>query len=144
MCPHKLISLTFQRIQAQIEENRKANAAAYEAFIKSHTPLEIREANTARRALFRLDKGRRAALVDDRLVRKPLSSYVLFVESRLKTGEHGAGVEPFRIYSREWSQLPPSKKEVRPLEDTPVQNSKQNLGIREIGRRGAISVRSRA
>lgn len=84
------------------------------------------------------------ALVDDRLVKKPMNPYVLYVESRWKTGEFEGGVAPFKAFSREWSQLPPSKKEVRPLEDTPVQNSNQNLGIREIGRGGPISVRSRA
>lgn len=67
-------------------QNKNANAAAYRQFIESHTPLEIYNANLARRHLTRLGV-RSSQLKDDRQVTSSRSAYIYFYQSRYKSGD---------------------------------------------------------
>ncbi|KAJ5589192.1 hypothetical protein N7537_011870 [Penicillium hordei] len=102
-----------ERLQAQADANRAANAAAYDSWVKSHTPLQIREANTARLTLSRIGKKNYRAIKDDRLPKTPQSAYIIFVTHRMDTlGYQGKpGTETFKDISAEWTKLPQSEKD---------------------------------
>ncbi|KAJ5926501.1 hypothetical protein N7516_008274 [Penicillium verrucosum] len=102
-----------ERLQAQADANRAANAAAYDAWVKSHTPLQIKNANTARLTLSRIGKKTYSAIKDDRLPKTPQSAYILFVTHCMDTlGYQGkAGTEAFKAVADEWTKLPQSEKD---------------------------------
>ncbi|OGM44068.1 HMG box protein [Aspergillus bombycis] len=111
-----------ERITAIAESNRNANETAYEQWIKSHTPLQIKEANLARSRLTRLTKKKYPLLRDDRLVKRPSSSYVFFYLERTGQGDfkHMAVKDIGVRVAEEWKGLTESEKEVhlpRPSED---------------------------
>ena len=77
-------------------ERNEARLAEYNAWVKSHTPEEIRLANNARKQLRRklADKGKKAPALtrlieDDRLPKRPISPYTIFFAERQATG-HGS------------------------------------------------------
>ncbi|KAJ5185668.1 High mobility group superfamily, partial [Penicillium cf. griseofulvum] len=102
-----------ERLQAQAKANIAANAAAYDAWVKSHTPLQIKEANTARQALSRLVKKNYSPIKDDRLPTKSRSAYVLFVADRMESGIYQGmhGRDSFKAIGEEWKALPQSEKD---------------------------------
>jgi hypothetical protein len=102
-----------QRLQAQAKANIAANSAAYDAWVKSHTPLQIKEANTARQTLSHLVKKNYSPIKDDRLPAKSRSAYVLFVADRLNSGMYQGvhGRDSFKAIGEEWKALPQSEKE---------------------------------
>lgn len=110
-----------QQIEAKAEENVAANAAAFEAWIRSHTPLEIRQANVARRHLFRVfNKTKYTQIRDDRLIKKPTTAYMAFTTERLSSSEfkHKNGKESLVAIANEWKDVSESDKQVRPLRYT--------------------------
>ncbi|CAI7675563.1 unnamed protein product [Penicillium palitans] len=102
-----------ERFQAQADANRAANAAAYDAWVKSHTPLQIKDANTARLTLSRIGKKTYPAIKDDRLPKTPQSAYIIFVTQRMETLNYeGKSVtEAIKVISAEWSELSQSEKD---------------------------------
>ncbi|CAI7666871.1 hypothetical protein PCG10_001916 [Penicillium crustosum] len=102
-----------ERLQAQVDANRAANAAAYDAWVKSHTPLQIKDANTARLTLSRIGKKTYPAIKDDRLPKIPQSAYIIFVTKRMETLNYeGKSVtEAIKVISAEWTELPQSEKD---------------------------------
>ncbi|EKV12727.1 HMG box protein, putative [Penicillium digitatum] len=102
-----------ERLQAQARANIAANAAAYDAWVKSHTPRQIRDANTARLTLSRIGDKNYASIKDDRLPKIPNSAYIIFVKDRVDTfGYQGKpGTETFGAISDEWNKLPQSEKD---------------------------------
>ncbi|KAJ5794199.1 High mobility group superfamily [Penicillium paradoxum] len=102
-----------ERLKAQAEKNRAANTAAYKAWIQSHTPLQIKEANAARRFLSRLVKKDYRNITDDRLVKAPSSRYALYLKERLSSGEYQAQTqkEAFGAIAKTWNELAESEKE---------------------------------
>ena len=106
-----------QKLQAQADANRAANAAAYDAWVKSHTPLQIKDANTARLTLSRIGKKTYPAIKDDRLPKTPQSAYIIFVTQRMETLNYeGKSVtEAIKVISAEWTELPQSEKDVSTL-----------------------------
>ena len=92
----------------------------YNRWVSSHSPDEIREANNARRALSKIAKepkpaGRKSRLVahriypikDDRLVKRPITSYSAYIRDRWASGDfRGVTVsEASKAIGREWKSL---------------------------------------
>lgn len=96
--------------------NAAANKVAYEKWILSHPPDEIRTANQARKSLGRLLKKPRSyhPLHDERLVNLPLTSFMRFHLERLDSGDykHMTIPERGRLIGREWRELSASEKKV--------------------------------
>ncbi|PKX94366.1 HMG-box domain-containing protein [Aspergillus novofumigatus IBT 16806] len=76
-----------ERIAVEAEANKAANAAAYEAWIQQHTPLQIREANAARRRLNKIKNTSLRLLHDDRQVKRPRTAYLLYMLDRTAEGD---------------------------------------------------------
>ncbi|KAJ5135836.1 transcriptional regulator family: HMG, partial [Penicillium bovifimosum] len=101
-----------ERLKTQAKANTAANAAAYESWLRSYTPLQIKEANAARRTLSRLVKKDYRPLKDDRLVRHPASAYSYYLKEFLSASEHqGKPVnETFKDAAKAWNALTQSEK----------------------------------
>ncbi|KZZ88083.1 High mobility group, superfamily [Ascosphaera apis ARSEF 7405] len=68
-----------QDLSRRAAANKRANAEAYKRWIETLTPLQVKDANQARRRLNTLLKKQAyRPLHDDRLVTRPRSGYVLF------------------------------------------------------------------
>ncbi|KGO75239.1 High mobility group, superfamily [Penicillium italicum] len=102
-----------ERLQAQARANVAANAVAYDAWVKSYAPLQIRDANSARLTLSRISGKNYPSIRDDRLPKIPNSAYILFAKDRLDTqGYQGkSGRETFTAISEDWTRLPQSEKD---------------------------------
>lgn len=91
--------------------NRAANKAAYEAWVQSHTPLQILEANKARRRLGRIKDSKKVTLIkDDRLVKKPLSPFIIFYQEQRDTSRSDVA-NLTQAAAHEWKNLSESAKE---------------------------------
>ncbi|KAL9098776.1 MAG: hypothetical protein Q9163_005625 [Psora crenata] len=107
-------------------QNKAANEKAYRQFIESHTALEIYKANLARAALRRLSRAKAGArhrsskwgpLRDERQVKNPKTSYILWCEERHKSGDLNGMTTATRgsLLGREWKSLTAAEK--KPYED---------------------------
>ncbi|OAX85256.1 hypothetical protein ACJ72_00378 [Emergomyces africanus] len=78
-----------QHLDEIANSNRAANKAAYQEWVNQHTPLQIKEANAARRKLRRLLNKKRGfmELSDDRQPKRPANAYMLFVKEVSASGE---------------------------------------------------------
>ncbi|KAE8135461.1 hypothetical protein BDV38DRAFT_139495 [Aspergillus pseudotamarii] len=102
-----------ERLTAVAESNRNSNESTYNQWIKSHTPLQIKEANLARNKLTRLTSKRYSLLRDERLVKRPSSSYVFFYLERTGQGDfkHMAVKDISARVAEEWNGLTDTEKE---------------------------------
>ncbi|KAK2796295.1 hypothetical protein FQN50_009621 [Emmonsiellopsis sp. PD_5] len=77
-----------QRLSDVAHSNHAANRSAYEEWVKSHTPLEIKQANAARRKLRHLVGKPKAYadIPDSRQVKQSRSAYILYVKEQLSGG----------------------------------------------------------
>ncbi|KAL6357839.1 hypothetical protein LRP88_08016 [Fusarium phalaenopsidis] len=92
--------------------NREKNAANLKAWIKTHEPARIHIANQARRRLAKLTDKNYKVFEDDRLPKRPLSSYTNFtVENWPRLGGSDA-IDGSRNISEAWKALSPSEKAV--------------------------------
>ncbi len=105
-------------------EKTQAKRAEYQAWIRSHTPDEIRIANNARRALRRKMGGTlksrkypayTAKLLDDRQAKAPLTPYVIFTKARWASGDFKGikASDVAKLVAKEWKALSASEKKVR-------------------------------
>ncbi|KAI9928758.1 hypothetical protein ASPWEDRAFT_65783 [Aspergillus wentii DTO 134E9] len=102
-----------EKFTQQAELNKAANAAAYKEWIKSHTPLQIKEANHARERLEKITGKYMRPLKDDRLVKRPLTAYIAFYTDRVSGGDF-KHLKPEDITShiaREWRAMTDTEKE---------------------------------
>lgn len=88
--------------------------AAYDQWIKSHTPLQIKEANLARRRLAKLKKSSVPQLRDDRLVKRPRTAFVHYFVERTEGGDfkHMAAKDITSRVTEEWRGMTDYEKEV--------------------------------
>ncbi|KAK2742564.1 hypothetical protein FQN57_005190 [Myotisia sp. PD_48] len=96
------------------EQNSIINKRAHDEWIQSHTPLEIKEANAARRRLRKLLNTRKyPLLVDKRQVKKPLSAYLIFLTSKIATEDlkHFPIKERFGQVAHLWKHMAESEKQ---------------------------------
>ncbi|MCJ1403286.1 hypothetical protein MMC11_006509 [Xylographa trunciseda] len=96
-------------------QNKAASREAYEAWIQSVTPIDIRKANIARNTLTRLGiKGFSQHLKDERQVKRPLVAHALFLKERFNSGDMQGMrlVDATRLIMREWRELGNSDKQL--------------------------------
>ncbi|KAJ5777448.1 hypothetical protein N7520_000694 [Penicillium odoratum] len=103
----------YERHQIQAAENRAANEAALISWLKSYTPLQIKKANVARRALAKLTGKPYKPIQDDRQVKRPLIPFVRFANERKASGDlkSMAPTESFKRIGEEWKSLTEAEKE---------------------------------
>ena len=101
--------------------------------MQSHSPLDIKKANNARRLLTRKSKaaGKKKTykpIHDDRLVRQPLTSYTYFTLERNSSGDlNGMTVaERGKLVGQEWKALSAAQKQVCTLLWTKSGNESRN------------------
>ncbi|KAL2872096.1 uncharacterized protein BJX67DRAFT_99092 [Aspergillus lucknowensis] len=93
--------------------NKTANAAAYEAWLKSHTPRQILEANLARRKLAKI-KGKKLILLhDDRVVKRPRVPFIMYMQEmrRVEDPRPESATEQLQRYAGEWREMSDAEKE---------------------------------
>jgi len=106
-------------------ENKAANEQAYNAWLKSHTPEEIRQANNARGQLRRRAKksteisgkgkpkvAKFRKIADDRLVKAPSQPFILYYTERNAAGvfRHIKAVDAMKLARDEYKELNASEK----------------------------------
>lgn len=102
------------------ESNKALNQAAYDAWVQSHTPLQIKEANQARTKLRRLAKESNGTvksppkIVDPRQVKKPSNAMMFFNSEQRATGDFkGMSLtEGSKELFKQFSQLSEHEKQV--------------------------------
>lgn len=112
--PHLLTAaaLPFQRLQAAAHENAQANKRQLDAWLKSHPPEVIYLANLARGRLNRRFNTSHRKLHDDRLPKRALSSYSIFVQERASANTSGSAADTLRAVAGEWKRLSDAEKQV--------------------------------
>ncbi|EFR03664.1 HMG box protein [Nannizzia gypsea CBS 118893] len=105
-----------EELEQTAEKNAETNRHNLEQWIESHTPLEIRNANAARRKLRRiLPKKSRTygAIKDDRQVKAPRNAYLLYSLDKHNSGEfnHLPAKERIAETARSWKNASESEKE---------------------------------
>ena len=108
-----------QKYNHEANENKSKNELAYKTWVQSHSPVEIKKANNARRLLTKKAKaaGKKKiyrTIQDDRTVHHPLSSYTYFFKARNDSGDlNGMSVgERAKLVSQEWKTLAATEKKV--------------------------------
>ncbi|PGH33333.1 hypothetical protein GX50_03810 [[Emmonsia] crescens] len=101
-----------QRLDEIAESNRAANKATYQEWVNSHTPLQIKEANAARRKLRRLLNKKRGfmEISDDRQPKRPANAYMHFVKEVSASGEVSTS-DRMKKSAELWRGLSASEKE---------------------------------
>ncbi|RMJ21226.1 HMG box protein [Aspergillus sp. HF37] len=102
-----------ERFKSIAQSNKAANAEELDKWIKSHTPLQIKHANLARRRLSQLQGKRIAPLHDDRAVKRRGTAFVFFFLNRFASGDfkHMHVSEATGQASREWKGMTEEEKE---------------------------------
>ncbi|OAP60602.1 hypothetical protein AYL99_05604 [Fonsecaea erecta] len=106
-----------ERYNHEATENKAKNDRAYKQWVQTHSPLEIRLANNARRQLTKKSKaaGRKKqykAIQDDRSVHRPRNAYAFFFKERNDSGDlRGMTVgERGKLIGQEWKKLSAADK----------------------------------
>lgn len=114
MCPGVAVPHTdiTQRLEETGKQNRLANVAAYKAWVETHPPAEIIEANKARKALKKHHGINLNPIKDDRMPGRSLGAYILFTKSRWGSGEFAASevTSASKTIGQEWHALPAAEK----------------------------------
>lgn len=77
-----------EALNLQARQNKLANEASYKAWVATHPPLVIKEANKARIALKHLGAKSKPPIHDPRQPKFPHTSYIQFFQERLKAGQY--------------------------------------------------------
>ncbi|KAL9027098.1 MAG: hypothetical protein Q9196_004331 [Gyalolechia fulgens] len=90
-------------------QNKATNASLYREWIRSYTPVQIVQANVARRVLKRLTKRPRSwpLLKDERLVKRFKTGYEIFYTQRYNSGDFAGmkSTEASKLIGPEWKEL---------------------------------------
>lgn len=103
-----------ERLNRAANEAAEENKKAYKKWVESYTPMQIREANNARRQLkAKLVNYNKGQIQDDRAVATPASAYIIFFKERYATGEfkNMSTTEAAKLVGAEWKALSASSKE---------------------------------
>ncbi|KAK2030905.1 hypothetical protein LX32DRAFT_637786 [Colletotrichum zoysiae] len=113
-----LSSYELQRLQEKADENKLVNNATYKAWVESHTPQAVAEANRARMHL-RNARGTRvtrspAHIQDERQPTRAAAAFALFMKARWASGDYAdlSVAEASRRGGEEWKNLSESEKGV--------------------------------
>ncbi|KAH7042211.1 hypothetical protein B0J12DRAFT_579475, partial [Macrophomina phaseolina] len=94
-------------------EAKAANEQTYKKWVKSYSPAEIKAANNARWLLRTKMPGyNKPQIQDERLVKQPATSYILFYKDRYASGAYDdvSFNELGKLASQEWKALNHSEK----------------------------------
>lgn len=111
-------SIEKEHLNHLLNEHNAKSLREFQEWLNSHTPAQILEANAARARLRKLlvdSKSRYSAIKDDRLVKKPSSSYLHYHNERLASGDF-RGISTSvatKDIAREFNALSASEKKVR-------------------------------
>ncbi|KAM0437582.1 hypothetical protein ACHAPT_001946 [Fusarium lateritium] len=120
--------------------NREKNAANLKAWVKTHEPARIHIANQARRRLSNLTGKNYKLFEDERLPKKPLSSYTIFtVDNWPRLGGSDA-IEGSKNISQAWNALSASEKAV--YEDRTAKASAQYEAEMQVVRARADEIKA--
>jgi hypothetical protein len=104
-----------ERLNRRANEKKAAQEDAFQAWLSSYPPLQILEANAARKALKRrgVEKGM-AQIPDPRLPKRPAGAMLLFMRERHQSGElrHIELGEATKLLAQEWKALSAEEKKV--------------------------------
>ncbi|KAI5296484.1 hypothetical protein KEM52_001543 [Ascosphaera acerosa] len=116
-------SAELQRFTATANTNRELNARAYQNWVESLSPVQIKEANAARRRLSTLLKNYAYHPIQDpRVVTRPRSSFVLFFKDHF-AAQHQGDEKVSEVMARVatmWRNLSAEEKQVRTLQTGPA------------------------
>lgn len=105
------------------KENTEANRLAFEQWVKSHTPFQIKEANAARKRLRALLGRPRAYadIKDPRQVKRPRLAYIIYAVEQFQSGQFDDLEAKERVseIAKSWRSLTEAEKDVWTLR-TPV------------------------
>lgn len=109
-----------QALERQSANSKEQNEKTYAEWVKSFTPLQIKTANHARKRLAAITTEHRKhalkypQIKDERLVKQPTNSFILFTIDRNKSGEFDnlSFKEKSDHLNHEWANLPEEEKEV--------------------------------
>jgi hypothetical protein len=111
--------VTLQHYNHLANERTVAIRKTFEAWIKQHTPEQIRQANLARAYLRRVVekpsmRRRYFRLEDDRALKQPLSGYLRFSMERRNSGDMKSIslTEVSKLAAQEWKALSAGEKKV--------------------------------
>ncbi|PGG96227.1 hypothetical protein GX51_07933 [Blastomyces parvus] len=101
-----------QRLDEIAESNRATNKTAFHDWVYRHTPLQIKEANDARRKLRRLLNKKRGfmEIADDRQPKRPANAYMHFVKEVSASGDVST-TDRMKKSAELWRALSESEKE---------------------------------
>ncbi|OQV08258.1 HMG-box domain-containing protein [Cladophialophora immunda] len=106
-----------ERYNHEATENKAKNDRAYKQWVQTHSPLEIKLANNARRQLTKKAKaaGKKKqykSIQDDRSVHRPRNAYAFFFKERNDSGDlQGMTVgERGKLIGQEWKKLSAAEK----------------------------------
>lgn len=110
-------SIEREHLNHLVNEHNAKSLREFQEWLSSHTPAQILEANAARARLRRLlvdSKSKYAAIKDDRLVKRPLSSYLQYHNERLASGDFRGISTPVacKDIGREYKALTASERKV--------------------------------
>ncbi|KAK4159174.1 hypothetical protein QBC43DRAFT_222697, partial [Cladorrhinum sp. PSN259] len=83
---HQLPADELETLRLQARQNYLANDVAYKAWVASHSPMAIREANKARQVLKQLGVKSKPTIHDPRQPKPPVTSFIQFFSERMKSG----------------------------------------------------------
>ncbi|KAJ2907025.1 uncharacterized protein MKZ38_008593 [Zalerion maritima] len=113
-----------EKLRALAKANHEKYIATHEAWIKSHTPTQIAEANKARGSLKRLGLKTRHTLRDERVPKRPLTPWVCFASQKMKDRPAGSTItETLKAAGPQWASMSASQK--RPYEDLSSRDKKR-------------------
>ena len=94
--------------------NKEAHQEEYEKWINSHTPLEIKQANLARRRLAQIQNKKFFPIHDPRLVKRAKVGYLFYAEERHQAGDLKHMTIPERgvRIAEEWRGMTDAEKQV--------------------------------
>ncbi|KAG9545918.1 hypothetical protein KCU71_g17180, partial [Aureobasidium melanogenum] len=83
-------SIEKEHLNHQVNEHNAKSLREFQEWLSSHTPAQIYEANVARARLRKLTfdtSSKYAPIKDDRLVKRPISSFLQYHNERLNSGD---------------------------------------------------------
>ncbi|KAI5295772.1 hypothetical protein KEM55_006055, partial [Ascosphaera atra] len=97
---------------AQALKNKQENAVRFEEWFNTLTPLQIKEANAARRKLYRLlGKSRPYLLPRERTVKRPMDAWKIFLKEKLKLSKPEVPIpQQVSALSKEYKSLTPEER----------------------------------
>ncbi|PYH90631.1 hypothetical protein BO71DRAFT_402010 [Aspergillus ellipticus CBS 707.79] len=102
-----------EKYEAASASQKEAYPKALQTWLESHTPLQIKQANEARRRLAKIQNKRIALIPDSRRVKFPQSAFFYFVrERRASGGLTGLSIgDASRQMSSQWKEFTAEEKQ---------------------------------